>query len=240
MNRKSNFGFLFLFAITSSAVGQEVKSFPEASCAYKLPANDWEWLDPRLASKNPGKVLAFAKSQGGQGFVLSYEPLRQGQNPNANSFQSFEAGVFEAKTAKKLAGNRINFKGIQAYQIDAEIPGGYGMSIRIMWANNNFYNLQAIYDLDRFSTKDADTIFNGFEFTGQPVQVPMGDPAAENGRMVGNAIGSLIFVAVIVFAFLWFIKKRANNTGLGVPDAKPSGETEVFNPSKRWKRGRFR
>jgi hypothetical protein len=215
VHQKSLLCFLLFFGAGFSAEAGETKTYPEAQCQYTLPTDDWEWLDAQLAPKADAKSIVLVKNQNGMGFNLRYQPLA-GEKPTANSFESFETGFIQAGKMKKLAGAKITFRGIPAYQIDAEMPGGNGISVRIMYANDNLYILQVINALGPLTAADSDAIFQGFDFTNLPQPMPMADSAFERGQAIGKGIVSLVIVGGVVLAVYFLIKKGRAKPNDGV------------------------
>jgi hypothetical protein len=192
--------------LAPSVEAQQTRTFSEDHCKYTLPANDWEWLDPKLAPVSGMKTLAFVKNQTGVAFILRVETLKPGEKPTANSFESFEAGFIKSTNMKKLAGTKINFKGQPAYQIDAELPGGMGTSVRLFYANNRLYVLNIVNGLGSLTAADSDAIYKGFDLTGQPQPVEFSGPGYELGRMIGPWL-CIGFVVLVIYVA---IKKRAS------------------------------
>jgi hypothetical protein len=220
VNQKALVCCLLLICPVSSAVAQNTKTYSEAQCKYTLPGPEWEWLDPQLAPQADAKCLALAKNQDGVGFTLRFQPLA-GEKPTAKSFESFETGFIKGGQMKKLDGKQISFKGISAYQIDAEMPGRIGTSIRIMYANDCFYALQVINALGPLAAAESDPVFQGFDFVNQPQPIPM-DPAFERGQAIGRGIGSLLCMGAVVLAVVFLFKKRRSrpNAGTNGPTAQ--------------------
>ena len=228
-----------LFASAALAAGQESKSFPEARCKFTLPGPDWDWLDPDLAPKGAGQPLAFAANQKGLGYLLVCSPLRKDEKPTALAFESFEAGFLEKSKVKKLAGKESTFRGIATYQFEVELPGGATASLRIMYANNSFYLMQASNSIGALTAAEADAIFRGFDFTGTPESVMIEDSARERGRAFGQAIAMMGVIGGVVFVIFYF-KKRRRNTGSATGAAEPEGRAEDFKPTTKRQRGRWR
>jgi hypothetical protein len=214
MKRRLLLCCLVVFAFVSPAVAQDAKTYPEAHCKYTLPDTDWEWLDPQLAPAADVKCIALAKNQNGIGFTLRVGPLA-GEKPTTNSFESFEVGFIKGENMKKLAGKQISFKGITAYQIDAEMPGQMETSIRIMYANDSFYALQVINALGPLSATESDPVFQGFEFTEPPQPVALAASAVERGQDMGRGIVCLAVIVVGVVAAFFLLRKRPSRPNLG-------------------------
>lgn len=209
MNRAIVGGFLALLVLVPSVHAQQTKTFDEAKCTYTLPGEDWDWLDPQLVPSPSGKTLALARNQKGIAFTLRSHEVKASEKPSARAYESFEKGLLESSGLKKLGGKHLTFKGIPSYQIDVQTSTGAGSSIRVFYANNLFYYLQVANAAGPLDPADADPVFQGFSFVGQPqAMVASGDDSAfERGREAGKAVGSLVVVLVVVGVVIWLVSR---------------------------------
>jgi hypothetical protein len=221
MSRNAVACCLVLLVSFSSAAGEETRTFPDARCTYTLPGPDWEFLDPKLLTVDMGKGdnLVLARTQKGRGFHLRTMPLAPGEKVTPRAFESFEFGFIKAGNMKKLNASRLTFKGLPSYQFDAVFPDGKGITVRLLYANKLLYILQAVNTGGPLDAKDAEPIFQGFNFIGTPEPVAMAeaeiDPSFERGRIIGQGCFSLMVMVGIVVGVYFLVRNRWKTTKPG-------------------------
>jgi hypothetical protein len=221
LNSKAVCCFLAFAWATSSVAAQDTRTFPEAQCSYKLPGNDWEWLDSlnaQVAQKGMGQSIVFAGTKKGVVINIRFDPLKPDEKPTSRWYESFEVGFFKKTKAKKLSANQLTFKGVPSYQWDLVMPTGQASSVRALYANNKFYELNIVSASGPWPTGvDLESIFQGFNFTNQPQPVVMAEEnaAAARGRQVAEAVTMIVTAGAVICLALYYDrwrKQRKNAT----------------------------
>jgi hypothetical protein len=216
---------LALAFAASAASAQNTRTFPEAQCSYTLPGNDWEWLDSlnsQLVQKGTGhQSIVFAGTKKGVVVNVRYDHMKPDEKPTPRWHESFESGFLRKSKARKLAANQLTFKGIPSYQLDVVMPSGQASSCRVMYANNKFYELTIVSASGPWPAGvDLEAIFQGFNFTNQPVPVAMAKETevSELARAVGGVAGIFVVVAIVCLALYYdHWKKQRKKAALEKP-----------------------
>jgi hypothetical protein len=203
--------FSLLLTYSTTALAQASKEFPEAQCKYALPNSNWQWVDPQLVPHTIGKTLACAKNPRGFVFILINGPLRPGEQPTAETFAGFEAGFLKTSKATRVDGTESTFRRISTDQFEVELPDRTGGAVRIMYANDSIYILQALHAKAALSAADADAIFQSFDFIGQPKPAMRQDlPAGMMSLVVRTGVAMIAagLILFVVFSIKSLIKKQ--------------------------------
>jgi len=219
MNTRFLTCFLPLLSLGNLAAA-DTRTFPDAECAYTLPNKDWEWLDPNLRQLDWGKTLVFARNQRGVLFTLRVRSLTPLDVLSSHSYEDFEKDMLSDGKLTKMAGKHVLFNGIPSYQFDIHSTSGVQFRrIRIMYANDRFYYLQASSDTALEVEPDVQLAILKFEFTGTPRAMPLteaskdGEKEAEEGKG-GGGISRTLFIVVsgvgLVFGIWWIFHTKEN------------------------------
>jgi hypothetical protein len=221
MTCKAIFCCLLLLGAVAPALGQETQTLADLQCTYTLPELGWEFVDPKLAQNKGADVVILAKNQRGLVFTLMCTPLARGEKPTPRSFESFESGFLKSGKLKKLSGKRITFKSQPSYQIDAQLPGDMGCSVRLIYANHKLYVLQVINAAGALDAKEAESVFQGFNFTNQPEPMMQEESSlSQRGQIVGAACATVVGFGVLVLVIYLLVRNKGERVN---PDYRDPG-----------------
>jgi hypothetical protein len=148
------------------------------------------------------------------------DDMKPGERLTARWHEIFEEAFLKKTNAKKLAATQPVFRGIPSYQWDVVMPSGQAYSVRVLYANNKFYELHIVSTSGPFPAGvDLEPIFQGFNFTNQPQPVVMKETeVSERARAVGGA-ATIFLVGAIVGLALYYDhwKKQRKKAALEKP-----------------------
>jgi hypothetical protein len=172
------------------------------------------FLDPKLLTVDMGEGtnLVLANTEAGRGFHLRSVPLAPGERVTKNAFESFAVGYVKSAHVKQLSASRLTFKGLPSYQFDPAFPDGKGVAVRLLHANQQLYVLQALSVEAPVDPKEAESIFQGFNFIGTPEPVALTetdvDNMAERGRLAGQGCVTLMLLVGVEVAVYFVARSR--------------------------------
>jgi hypothetical protein len=166
---RRSLGFLLAVAATSSAGPIIGRSFPDANCAYSLPVQDWEWLDPNQAPRPSEHAIAHARDKSGVSFWLIVETVTAGQGVGPASYENLEKQLLERHNNwTKVSSKHVMFKGVPAFEINFRQKGNKSAGrFLFLFADNRAY-LLAVETPAAELGPEADAIFDRFTFLNPP------------------------------------------------------------------------
>ncbi len=159
---------LVIGGIVTTADAQEIRSFPEDHCTYKLPDNSWKWEDPKTTKGTDGAHFIRAKSESGLLFNLRIVPRASGQENDRESAERLASTLVQDGRYANAGLRQLTFKGAPCYQLDIRTKDGKEGYARIIPANAKVYILVAVNPLGKLSPEESETIFQGFNLLDQP------------------------------------------------------------------------
>jgi len=212
-----------LVAVAGPVLG---RSFPEANCAFSLPGQDWEWLDPKKAPTLGTTALAYARNRTGVSFWLKVYPVPVGTGVGPGSYENWERQSAVKWTT--VSSKHFEFKGVPAYQVNYRTTDSKALGrFVVVYADNRRYVL-GMQTSHAELGPDADAVFDKFAFLNPPnsmmdryeekppaaagkVDDQVGEQANPTTRLVGNSaagLGGLGVFVLILFGVWMMIRGR--------------------------------
>jgi hypothetical protein len=208
--------------ISSSVYGEEKKkAFLEYKCEMTLPDADWQWIDITTLPKSMENAVFLLVCKDNRRITMTARPLSPGETFKANSFASFEYGLFESGRLSKVTSRELKFTGIPAFEILANTKSGDGVYSRIFFANGYLFQFTiATPERPADPKVDQESLFNSLKFLGEPELPPVETASAgvEQARKDGESSAPFLsflcvggLVAGIVLLCFFAIRKSNRN-----------------------------
>jgi hypothetical protein len=197
-------GLLVVWLMAAGALAEDdpnTRTDRRLKCRYTLPDERWSWLD--TSELNLKELVFSARRDDGTTVAVTAIPNEgSGTDFSDKLVKGFESGYLKSYRGRRRSGQRVTFRGLPAYQLNATLQNEVSASVRLFIANDLAYCVQVLGPEPRIEEQpDFEAIMNGFEFTSPPQRtVARNDPFS-----VGMALGKIVFDVAVVAGIVWLI-----------------------------------